>query len=627
MASKLSLAGDFPKVDDTQWRTLVDKALRGADFDKTLLSHTYDGLTLKPLYTRGDEPGTDASGMPGAAPFVRGFRAGRGERPWEIRQLYAEGDPGDANAAILADLEGGASAIALQVAAPGQSGVVINNVNDLDRALENVALDLAGVWLEAGHGAARSAHFLTELWASRGIKDADAIGGFGADPLGALVRTGALPVSLEQALQELGDLSRQTQDRMPQVTALTVDARPYHGGGASEAQELACLCATTVAYLRALEGAGLSPADGLSRMEFALACDADMFVNMAKLRAARALIARIAEVSKASDALPRLRLHAMTSFRMFSRLDPQVNILRTTVAAAAAALGGADSITVLPFTYADGVPDAFARRIARNIQIILEEESSLGAVVDPAGGSWFVEDFTRELAAKAWGLFQEIEKQGGIADALSKGFVQKMVAETAAERARDVAHGKIELTGVSSFPNLAEELPQAVPHAVPDDIEDPAVTVEPIPLRRPAEPFERLRAASDTYLEQNGHRPRAVLVTLGKPSDYAARATYAESFFAAGGIEAVNVDDPAAYDAKTSPIACLCSSDEVYGEDGIKALESIKKNGAEMICTVGRPGDLRKTLKSAGVGGFLHQGCDIIEILREAQDVLGLKRT
>ena len=627
MASKPSLAGAFPKADDADWRTLVDKALKGADFDKTLLSHTYDGLTLKPLYTREDEPSPDPSGMPGAAPFVRGFRAGAGDRPWEIRQLYAEPDPGDANAEILGDLEGGASAISLQVAAPGQSGVAIGSSADLDHVLEEVALDLAGVWLEAGHAASKSAGYLTELWTKRGIKGADAIGGFGADPLGALVRTGASPVALDQAMQEIADLAKQTHERLPQVTAIAVDARPYHGGGASEAQELACLCATTVAYLRALEGAGLSPADGLAQMEFALACDADMFLNVAKLRAARALVARIAEVSGAADALPGLRLHAMTSFRMFSRLDPQVNILRTTIAAAAAALGGANSITVLPYTYANGAPDAFARRIARNIQIILEEESSLGVVVDPAGGSWYVEEFTRELAGKAWGLFQEIEGQGGMADALAKGHIQKMIAETAAERARDVAHGELELTGVSSFPNLAEELPHASPHAVPDDVDDPAITVEPIPLRRPAEPFERLRQASDEYLDAHGHRPRVALVTLGRASDYAARATYAESFFAAGGVETVSLDDPSAYDAKTSPIACLCSSDEIYGENGIKALDSIKNNGAQLIYSVGRPGELRKTLKNAGVGGFLHQGCDIIEILREAQDILGLKRT
>ena len=217
----------------------------------------------------------------------------------------------------------------------------IQTVDDLDRALENVALDLAGVWLESGVNSAATAKLLLDLWEKRGIKDAAAIGGFGADPLGVLARTGAYPLSFEQALEEMAGLAVLTHERTPHVTAIAVDARPYHGGGASEAQELACLCATMVSYLRALETAGLSPRDGLVQMEFALACDADMFSNIAKLRAARALIARIAEASGAAEAVPKIRLRAMTSFRMFSRLDPQVNILRTTIAAAAAALGGA----------------------------------------------------------------------------------------------------------------------------------------------------------------------------------------------------------------------------------------------------------------------------------------------
>jgi methylmalonyl-CoA mutase len=404
-----------------------------------------------------------------------------------------------------------------------------------------------------------------------------------------------------------------------------VDARPYHGGGGSEAQELACLCATTVAYLRAMEKAGLSPQDGLAQMEFALACDADLFANIAKLRAARALIARIADVSGASDTLPGIRLHAMTSFRMFTRLDPHVNILRTTIASAAAALGGADSLTVLPYTTATGQPDAFARRIARNIQIILQEESSLGAVLDPAGGSWYVEDFTRDLAAKAWELFQDIEKQGGMAEALAKGTIQAMLAETAKKRARDIAFGTEEMTGVSSFPNLGETPIKNEPRPVSDDLEDPAITVEPIPLRRPAEPFETLRAGSDVYMEAHKKRPKAVLVTLGKAGDHAARATYAESFFAAGGIETVTLDDSGTYDKSVSPIACICSSDGMYESEGIEAARTLKKRGAARIYSIGRPGDLRKDLRQAGVDEFVHQGCDIIETLEDAHDVLGLK--
>ncbi len=623
--SELPLAEKFPQADDDVWMALVEKALKGADFDKTLVSHSYDGLSVKPLYTRGDEPGADSAETPGASPYIRGFSATNGEPPWDIRQLYASASPEQTNAAILEDLEGGATQIAVQVAAPGQNGLKLDSADDLDRALHGVALDLAGVWFEAGHGAATAASTLQEIWSNQGIGDDTAIGGFGSDPLGVMARTGENPLSLEQALAEMAGLAVQTRDRFPNVTAALVDARPYHDGGGSEAQELSCLCATTVAYLRAMEDAGLPPQDALAQMEFALACDADLFANIAKLRAARALIARIADVSDASDALPGLRLHAMTSFRMFTRLDPHVNILRTTIASAAAALGGANSLTVLPFTYAIGQPDAFARRIARNIQIILQEESLLGAVLDPAGGSWYVEDFTRNLAAKAWELFQGIEAQGGMAQALAKGAIQAMLAETANKRARDISLGNEEMTGVSSFPNLGEAPVEAEPHPLPDDLEDPAITVEPIPLRRPAEPFETLRAASDAFLKTNGKRPQIVTVTLGKASDFSARASYAESFFAAGGIEAVTVDSSGAYDKSVSPIACICSSDEVYENEATGAAKALKDAGAESIYSVGRPAEFRKNLRQAGVDGFIHQGCDIIETLENTHDMLGLK--
>ena len=376
--SDLPLAEEFPQADDDVWLALVEKALKGADFDKALLTRTYDGLNVKPLYTRGDEAGKDSAGHPGASPYIRGFSSTRNTPPWDIRQLYAATSPEQTNSAILEDLEGGATQIALQIAAPGQSGLKLSSADDLDRALYGVALDLAGVWLEAGHGAAIAASALQDVWSKRGLDSAKAIGSFGSDPLGVMARTGGHPLSLEQALGEMAGLAVETHDRYPQVKAVLVDTRPYHGGGGSKAQELSCLCATTVAYLRAMEKDGLSPQDGLAQMEFALACDADLFANIAKLRAARALIARIADVSGASDALPGIRLHAMTSFRMFTRLDPHVNILRTTIASAAAALGGTNSLTVLPFTYANGQPDALARRIARNIQIILQPARSAG---------------------------------------------------------------------------------------------------------------------------------------------------------------------------------------------------------------------------------------------------------
>ena len=621
--SKFSLAGDFPVADDAAWRTLAEKALKGADFEETLVSETYDGLKVRPLYTRNGEPGSDPAGLPGTKPFTRGFSAKPAELPWRIRQLHASPSPANANAAILKDLEGGVTDIALQVAAPGQTGVRIESADDMDATLKEMALDLAGVWLEAGHSAVTAAGMVQEGWTLRGHDAATIHGGFGADPLGALAVTGSHPLSLEQAVQEMAALARNTLETYPHVTALRADARPWHNGGGSEAEELACLCATVVAYLRALENSGMAPRDGLAQIELALACDQEFFASITKLRAARGLVARIAEACGALDAVPELRIHATTSLRMFARHDPQVNILRTTIACAAAALGGANAITVLPYTYANGQPDVFARRIARNIQIVLQEESSLGAVIDPAGGSWYVEDFTNDLAEKAWSMFQEIEKLGGMADALAKGYVQKMLAASAEARAHDITHGKSELTGVSSFANLAEDGVDLPPHPVPDDVEEPAITVEPVSLRRPAEPFERLRNTADAAAAKTGKRAQVVLVTIGPERKHSERVIFARRFFAAGGLETVCVDAKA-YDPAASSVACLCGADEDIESDGPQAAKTLKEAGATRLYAVGRPGEKRKALKSSGVDEFIHSGCDMIEILNDAHDVLGL---
>jgi methylmalonyl-CoA mutase len=623
--SDLKLASEFPNADDETWRKLVDKALRGADFEKTLVSHTYDGLTVKPLYTHEDEPGKDIAGVPGGAPYTRGFHATKTSPPWQIRQLHGSPEPDEANAAILQDLEGGATEVELRVAAPEQSGVQINGSGDLERALQGVALDLAGVWLEAGHGTRDAAGYLQAVWKTNGVDGAKALGGFGCDPLGTLAVTGGYPLSLDQAFGEMAGLAKQTLERYPNVTAIRVDTRPYHGGGGSEAQELACLCATLAAYLRVLDTAGISPRDGLAQIELSLACDQDFFAGIAKLRAARALVARIADLSGAADALESVRAHAMTSMRMFSRHDPQVNILRTTVACAAAAIGGADSITVLPYTYAIGQPDNFARRIARNIQNVLQEESSLGTVTDPIGGSWYAENFTLDLAQKSWELFQEIESHGGMAETLSTRFVQNMLTATAEERARDVAHGELELTGVSSFANIAETRTDAEPHPLPVEMEEPAITVEPVPLRRPAEPFECLRDAADETADKSGSRPAVTLVTLGPERKHSEPATYARRFFAAGGLDAHPVDLEY-YDSAASSIACICAADDDLESSGVSAAESLKDKGAARIYSVGRAGDMRKRLKDASVDEFLHPGCDMIAILKDAHDVLGLRQ-
>jgi methylmalonyl-CoA mutase len=415
------------------------------------------------------------------------------------------------------------------------------------------------------------------------------------------------------------------------VTALLADGRPYHEAGASEAQELGAMLATLVAYLRACEAAGLRPRMALGKMALALAADADLFLTIAKFRAARRLVARVAELSGAGSAAASLQLAASTSQRMMARRDPWVNLLRTTVACAGAAFGGAEAITVLPFTWALGKPDAFARRIARNTHLVLQEESNAARVIDPALGSWYVERLTDDLAKAAWAQFQAIEAQGGMARALEAGAFQGEIARVAEARAGNIAHGRIELTGVSAFPRLGDDGVVAEPFPPFDPVVNGGTKTVPLPPRRLAAPFEALRDAADAHGARTGKAPQILLVCLGDLAVHSARATWMRNLLAAGGIEAVvsaplhtSADAGAAFAASGLAVACLCSADQVYAELAEAATGALKQAGARQVLLAGRPRDQEAALKAAGVDAFISAGGDALATLTALHRTLGL---
>jgi methylmalonyl-CoA mutase len=315
------------------------------------------------------------------------------------------------------------------------------------------------------------------------------------------------------------------------VRALTVDALPYHDAGASTAQELGLSMGTAVAYLRELTAFGLTVDQAAGQLEFRYAASADQFLTIAKLRAARRLWSRVAEACGIGPAGAAQRQHAVTSMVMMTERDPWVNMLRTTVACLGAGVGGADAITVLPFDSALGLPDDFARRIARNTQAILLDESNLARVIDPAGGSWYVEQLTDQLARAAWDWFQQVERAGGQQAALRSGLVATRIAQNWAKRSANLARRREAITGVSEFPNLGEQ----------------PVVREPAPPRpggglpwvRRSEAFEALRSRSDAILAATGARPRVELVTLGATAVHTARSAFAANLFRGGGIETV----------------------------------------------------------------------------------------
>lgn len=616
----LALVPEFEPPTREAWLALVAKVLKGADFEKRLVARTADGLAIQPLYTRADAVASAALG--GRTVYFPGG--------WDIRQRHAEPDPAAANAAILEDLGGGVTSLILQIRAPGQAGLPYG-AEGLGAALEGVHLEGCTVALDGRENTMDAAGSLIEIWRARGIGENQRRGAFNCDPLGVLARTGTLyypaPKSCEIAARFANDCRTMTN-----VTALLADGRPYHEAGASEAQELAAMLATLVAYLRACEGAGLRPRFALSKIGLALAADADLFLTMAKLRAARRLVARVAEACGATHGADRMHLWAATSERMMARRDPWVNMLRTTVACAGAALGGADAITVLPFTWAMGKPDPFARRIARNTHLVLQQESSLARVADPAHGAWFIEKITDELAGRSWALFQAIEGKGGMAAALASGYVQGEVARVAEVRARSIGSGAQELTGVSAFPLLGEDGVTVAPHPAFEPVVKGGTAVEALTPRRLAEPFERLRDAADAHFARLGKRPQVFLVCLGELAAHSVRATWARNFLAAGGIEAVmsepitsSVEAGRAFAASGAEIAGIASSDAVYAELAESTAGALKAAGAALVLLAGRPRGQEPALQAAGVDLFIFAGADAPAILSRLHAALGIR--
>ena len=334
----LRLADGFAPASEAQWRVLVEKMLNGADFDRRLVARSADGLRLEPLYTRAQAVAGVSTAAPGAPPMTRGRSARRPGFGWDIRAFHAESDARLANAAILQDLEGGATSIALQIAAPGGFGLAYNG-DEIAAALDGVDLALCPVALVAGEYTQDASGSLMALWRARKLPEEQWKGELGADPLGTLARTGALYHPLAKSLEVAARLAAGTR-AMPGVKALVADGHPYHAAGASEAQELAAMLATLLSYLRACEAVGLAPADALPKISVGLAADADQLMTIAKLRAGRRLVWRIGDACGAGIAANSVEIASATAWRMLARRDPWVNLLRNTIACA-----GADTLS------------------------------------------------------------------------------------------------------------------------------------------------------------------------------------------------------------------------------------------------------------------------------------------
>jgi methylmalonyl-CoA mutase len=597
----LELAGLFPEATREQWRELVAAVLRKGGrtelpepVEDALRRTVATGVTVAPLYTARDAGDLAvAAGLPGLTPYVRGSRPGApGETPgaWDVRQRHAHPDVTTTREAVAADLENGVASLWLVL---GEGSIPVGSLGDV---LTDVLLDLAPVAVSGGEQAAEALLALLD-----GRSEVAPGGSLGLDPLGVQAATGS-----PRSLSGLADYARRAA-AYPGLRAVVADGTVFADAGASPVEELGCALAAGVAYLRALTDGGLSVDEAFAAIEFRLSASADQFTTIAALRAARRLWDRVGAVSDASADARAMRLHAVTSSVMATQRDLYVNILRTTVACFAAGVGGADVVTVQPFDAVLGLPDAFSRRIARNTQSLLVEEGSLARVLDPAGGSWYVESLTDSLAQASWDWFTEIERGGGLAAALSSGLVASRLGSVWAERSKRLARRADPVTGVSEFPNLDEKLPARESAAAPPS--------GGLPRVRAAQDFEALRDAADAA----SPRPSVYLATVGPIARHTTRATFAANLFQAGGVATPSGDGASGLaDAGTS-VACICGTDVDYAEHAAALAEELRDAGAQRVWLAGRPSpDLD------GVDGYVFAGCDALDVLRTVHEQLGV---
>ena len=636
---------EFAPTPYEEWRKVVDKFLKGAPFEKRLVTKTYENIDLQPMYRQEDIAGLpQIDGLPGFAPYVRGAAPlGYVAASWDVAQEIACGTPAAFNAALRADLARGQNAVNLVLDRPtlagidadqaeaddvGKGGLSISSVDDLAQALDGVDLESTPLFIQASTSALTFTALLAALVKKQGKSLAKMRGAIGMDPLGQLARDGRLPRDLDGIHDVMAQLTAWAKANAPQLQTITVQGSPYHNGGASTTQELAFALATAVEYLRAMQACGLSVDDAAPRFRFALSIGSNFFMEIARLRAARLLWAKIVQAFGGNAESQKMRIHARTSAWNQTVYDPHVNLLRGTTEAFSAVVGGCDSLHISPFDELVRVPDDFSRRVARNTHTVLSEETHITHTVDPAGGSWYVETLTDAVARQTWAIFQEVEKQGGMTKTLLAGWPQSQIADTAAKRAANIAKRKDIFVGTNMYPNMKEiriepasvdawavqterttsinqfratanadqkqaaldTLAKAGTNSVDAAIQAALAgaslgeiaqaartgakagpTTNPVHAHRGAQAFEALRQAAETYVARIGQRPLVFLATMGPLTQHKGRADFSTAFLGVGGFETIypsgfSTPEEAADAALASgaKAVVICSTDPTY---------------------------------------------------------------
>ena len=617
---KENLFAEFPPVTKEEWEEQIEKDLKGRSAD-TLKWNPYEGFTVEPFYTEEDLENLSylTESAPGQFPYTRG--TGTENNDWKINEYISDANITAANSAALESLRMGTQSLSFECMTDNSAitGLSIQNKDDMSALLKDIPIDEIPVHFKCGEEASAILELFINEAVNRGMDPKDLSGSVDTDPISELMLSGTHSLS---AFDELKSTLSELSEKMPGFKGLTVHGEIFGDSGGSAVQELAFSLASGVEYIDRLTSMDLTPDQVAGHMSFSFSIGSDYFMEISKLRAARLLWAVILEQYDCNE--KKISIETVSSAWSQTVYDPYTNMLRGTVAAMAATIGGSGTVHVSPLDSAYEKPGEFTRRMARNTQLILKNESYIDRVIDPSAGSYYIENLTDSIARAAWELFLEVEKAGGIIESLKSGYIQEQIEKTASAKDKDLVTGKTTLLGVNRYPNLNEQTPAV--QLVDTEQDNPEFEIRPLKPYRAAEAFEKLRMATENY---NGSKS-VFLLPLGSPAMRTARAGFAANFFGCGGFQVI---DNGAFDTAErgieaaiksgSKIVVICSSDKEYPQLAPGICQKLKEKDENIrVIVAGNPKEHIDELHKAGIDDFIHMRSNMLEILKKYQDIV-----
>jgi len=615
----VNLPKDFPPPQWDEWKKTVVDSLKGVDYDKALKTRTYEGITLEPIYRREDIKDLNfIKSEPGQAPYVRGNDPRKYiAEGWKVAQAQTNPDLKVLNAILKDELMRGLAMVNLKLKhADCPTGIELRSVKDLRVALEGIDLKAAPLFIQVDSQDEDIFALLLEYMEEQKLNVRDLEGFIGYDVTGEFARKGYFDIPLEEVWKKIMDVVIQRASRAPKMRAFIIDGTVYEGAGASSTQELAFVLSTAIGYIQGLQLSGMDIDTIAPLMAVKLSLGSNFFMEIAKIRAFRLLWAEMIKAFGGSDESQKIWIHGKTASFNKSTYDLYVNMLRTTTETFSGVIGGVDSLETDPFDSLVKEDNAFARRIARNQQLILAEESHFTKVIDPAGGCYYIESLTAQMAQSSWAKMQEVEKEGGMIRSLRAGKIHELIDTTAHARIDAVHKRRDVFVGVNMFANPTDEALTEIP--VPTvDIKSKPVWLEkgPLPRLRAVKQVEELRA----QISQNA--PKIMFLNIGTVAEYKARADFSSGFFQMAGYQvmgdmAFNTVQEAIMAAKDSgaDAFCICSTDAKYEEIVAPLCKDLNPS---ILILAGYPADKVEEYKALGIDVFIHIRANAYDTLKD----------